>query len=143
MLEALKKIVDPAMEVEAREYGDEASREFYRLLKERRFMSTRCRACGETALPPRMFCPACFGTDVEWTDLPRQGTLYAFTQQERSLRFGKPGVIAVVELQGVGRLLTSVEAPFESLGIGDLVEVDFLDVSPGQTLHFFRPVAKA
>lgn len=136
----LKKMIDEAMEVEVAEYGDEAAVEFYRCLKEREFRTTRCKACDEVALPPRMFCPTCFETDVEWIDLPRRGTLFAFTQQERSLRFSKPDVIGVVELPGAGRLLTRIDACYEDLAIGMEVEVDFLDVSENQTLHQFRPV---
>lgn len=136
----LKQLIDNAMEVEVDEYGDEASKEFYRLLKGREFKTTRCKGCGNVALPPRPFCPACFGTDVEWIDLPRRGKLYAFTQQERSLRFSKPDVIGLVELEGAGRLLTRIDAAYEELAIDMEVEVDFLDVSEGQTLHQFRPV---
>jgi len=139
-LEDLKQKIDWAMELEVKEYGDEATQEFYRNLKDRKFKTTKCKACGEVALPPRMFCPACFGTDVEWIDLPKRGALFAFTQQERSLRFGKPDVIGVVELPDVGKLLTRIDAPFESLSIGVEVELDFLDISEGQTLHQFRPV---
>ena len=136
----LKKLIDRAMEVEVGEYGDEAALEFYRSLKERKFRTTRCKACGEVALPPRMFCPECFEADVEWIDLPKRGTLYAFTQQEKSLRFSKPNVIGAVELPEIGRLLTLIDAPFEDLSIGMEVEVDFFDVAQGQTLHRFRPV---
>ena len=136
----LTRIIDDAMEIEVDEYGDDAVREFYRCLKAREFRTTRCKSCGEVALPPRMFCPACFGDDVEWIDLSRRGTLYAFTQQERSLRFGKPDVIGVVELPDAGRLLTRVDAPYDELSIGMEVELDFLDVSENQTLHQFRPV---
>ncbi len=136
----LKLIIDDAMEVEVAEYGDEASVEFYKFLKTGEFRTTRCRACGETALPPRMFCPACFGADVEWIDLPRRGTLYAFTQQERSLRFSKPDVIGIVELPEAGRMLTKIDAPLEGLAIGLEVEVDFFDVSKNLTLHQFKPV---
>lgn len=136
----LKKMIDEAMEIEVAEYGDEAVVEFYRCLKKREFRTTRCKACGEVALPPRMFCPACFGIDVEWIDLPKRGTLFAFTQQERSLRFSMPDVIGVVEFPGAGRLLTRIDARYEDLAIGMEVEVDFLDVSENQTLHQFRPV---
>ena len=136
----LKRLIDDAMEIEVAEYGDEASVEFYRLLGERKFRTTRCKACGETALPPRMFCPECFEADVEWIDLPKRGTLYAFTQQEKSLRFSKPNVIGAVELPEIGRLLTLIDAPFEDLSIGMEIEVDFFDVAEGQTLHRFRPV---
>ena len=136
----LKHMIDSAMEIAVREYGDEAVREFYRCLKNREFRTTRCKTCGDVALPPRMFCPACFGTDIEWIDLSRRGALFAFTQQERSLRFARPDVIGVVELPGAGRLLTRIDAPFEDLSIGMEVELDFLDVSENQTLHQFRPV---
>jgi len=139
-LEELGRIINEAMAVEVNEYGDRATVEFYKNLKERKFKSTRCKACGEIALPPRTFCPFCFKDEVEWVDLPKRGKLYAFTQQERSLRFGKPDVIGVVELAGAGLLLTRIDAPFESLAIGDQVEVDFIDVSDQQTLHQFRPV---
>ena len=65
-MEQLKGIVDPAMEVEAAEYGDEASKQFYQYLKAKKFKTTQCKDCKNVALPPRMFCPECFGADVEW-----------------------------------------------------------------------------
>jgi uncharacterized OB-fold protein len=138
--EDLKQLTDRAIEIEVAEFGDEASKEFYRLLKNREFKTTRCKDCGDIALPPRLFCPSCFSTDIEWIDLPKRGKLYAFTQQERSLRFSKPDVIGVVELEGAGRLITRVDAAFEELSIDMEVEVDFLDVSENQTLHQFRPI---
>ena len=138
----LKQLIDNAMEVEVAEYGDEASKEFYRLLKRREFKTTRCKSCADVALPPRMFCPACFGTDVEWIDLPRRGKLYAFSQQDRALRFSKPDVIGVVELEGAGRLLTRIDAPLDQLSIDMEVEVDFLDVSENQTLHQFHAASR-
>jgi uncharacterized OB-fold protein len=136
----LKQLTDRAMEIEVAEYGDEASKEFYRLLKNRQFKTTRCKDCGNIALPPRLFCPSCFGTDVDWVDLPKRGSLYAFTQQERALRFNKPDVIGVVELEGAGRMISRIDAPFEDLAIDMQVEMDFLDVSENLTLHQFRPV---
>ena len=138
--EDLKQLTDRAMEIEVAEFGDEASKEFYRFLKDRKFKTTHCKSCGDTALPPRMFCPSCFSADVEWIDLPKRGKLYAFTQQERALRFNKPDVIGVVELEGAGRLITRIDAALEELSIDMEVEVDFLDVSENQTLHQFRPV---
>ena len=139
-LDDLKRKIDTAMATEVAEYGDEASAEFYKGLKNREFKTTKCKDCGNVALPPRMFCPGCFGTNVEWFDLPRKGTLFAFTQQERSLRFGKPDVIGIVEIPDAGRMVTKVDAPFESLSIGMEVELDFLDVSEDEALHHFRPV---
>lgn len=52
---------------------------FNAYLAERRLMGTRCRACGARHLPPRPLCPACYGDDLEWVELPARGTLRAFT----------------------------------------------------------------
>jgi uncharacterized OB-fold protein len=70
--------------------------------------------------------------------MPKKGKLYAFTQQERSLRFGKPDVIGIVELEGIGKILTRINAPFESLKIGMELHLDFIDVG-GLILHQFTP----
>lgn len=124
-----------------RRWGDAASEEFRRRLRDRRLSSTRCRSCGEIAWPPRSFCPFCHGREVDWIDLPRRGTLYAFTRQRRSLRSAAPEVLGLVELPGVGHLLTRVDAPFEELAIGLELEVDFLEAAPGLWVHQFRPTA--
>ncbi len=134
----MRELLDRTTLEAIRHYGDRATEEFYAHLRERRFMSTRCRGCSEVAFPPRSFCPACHGVDVEWFELPRRGALYAFTQQERSLRFSKPDVLGLVDLPGVGRILTRIDAPFESLSIGLAVELDFYEISPELVLHQFR-----
>ncbi len=139
-LDEFSEMINNAMEIEVKEYGDDATQNFYKNLKNKKFVTTKCKDCGEVSLPPRMFCPECFETNIEWIDLPEKGSLFAFTQQERSLRFGKPDVIGVVELEGAGKLLTRIDAPYESLSIGDTMELDFIDISKEQTLHQFRPV---
>jgi len=136
----LKSMLDQGTQDGLQIYGHQCSRKFYELLKERRFASTRCRGCGHLTFPPRDFCTACFQPDLEWVDLPRQGTLYAFTQQERSVRFGKPDVIGIVELPAGIRLLTRIDGKFETLRIGQSVQMDFLELTPGLVLHQFRPV---
>ncbi len=122
-------------------YGDAATVEFYRRMKERLFSSTRCESCGEVAFPPRSFCPFCHGRTVTWVDLPRRGKLYAFTQQHKSVRFLTPDVLGLVELAGVGRILSRIDAPMESLAIGDELEVDFLELASGFWVHQFRLAA--
>ena len=136
----LKSLLDQGTQSGLAVYGNHCSQRFYELLNQRRFQSTRCRECGRLAFPPRNFCPACFRTEVEWVDLPRRGKVYAFTQQERSVRFGKPDVIGIVELEGGIRLFTRILARLESLRIGQPVELDFLELAPGLVLHQFRPL---
>jgi uncharacterized OB-fold protein len=137
----MKHIVDDATRKALVRSGDEACGFFQRSLSERKLQSTRCTSCGKTAWPPRSFCPACHCRGVEWVPLPSTGTLYAFTTQTRAIRFSAPDVIGVVELTGVARILTKIDAPLDSLRIGMDVELSFLDVADGLTVHQFRPLA--
>ncbi len=122
-------------------FGDAASKRFYEELRKHRFMTTKCKACRKTFFYPRTFCPLCSSQDIEWVKLSGKGRLYAFTQQDKGLRFMKPDVLGIVELVDcAGRLLTKIDAPFEELSIGMEVEVSFLDLSEDLTLHQFRPV---
>ena len=136
----MKDQIDRATHIMLDYYGDSAAKEFYRLLKAREFRTTRCPVCEETSFPPRPFCPRCFSRKVVWVDLPREGTLYAFTQQDRSLRFPNPDVIGLVELEGIGLVLSHVRAPFAALSIGRRLRLAFLDISDDLTLHVFEPI---
>jgi uncharacterized OB-fold protein len=123
--------------------ADAATRKFYASLRDRRFRGTRCTSCGHLPFPPREHCMRCDGS-TEWIDLPTRGTVYAFSQQQRSWRFSKPDVIGLVSLVGVsGLVLTKLDAPFDSLAIGQDVEVDFLEVGPELVVHQFRPIGRS
>ena len=76
--------------------------EFYARLAEGRLVTTRCSACGATAWPPRGFCAACASDTFAWVDLPREGTIHAFTTQETGLPSGfeGPRVFAIVKIDG-------------------------------------------
>ena len=132
--------------------ADGATRTLYAALRERRFRGTRCTSCGHVPFPPRDHCVRCakpgegFGLlrAMEWIDLPTRGTIYAFSQQQRSWRFSKPDVVGLVSLVGVsGLVLTKLDAPFDSLAIGQDVEVDFLEIGPELVVHQFRPVGRS
>jgi len=134
--ETIKKYTLNALE----HFGDKASLEFFQRLKNREFSAPKCRHCDKFIFPPRRFCPRCFNEDIFWTNLPEKGILYAFTQQERAIRFSKPDVIGIVELNGVGRILTKIDAPIDSLRIGMTVQVGFIEIENGMFLHQFSPV---
>ncbi|MEW6554588.1 MAG: zinc ribbon domain-containing protein [Actinomycetota bacterium] len=119
---------------------DRAAEEFFSLLERGEFKTTRCAACGETHCPPRVVCPHCLGEDMEWVDLPRQGTLVAFTQQTDAIRCRMPDVLGMVELEGIGNLFTRIDAPFEELSIGMKVAFSTWTSPDGVLLHQFRPV---
>jgi uncharacterized OB-fold protein len=132
-------LIDATLDAAVAIYGDAAAAEFHARLAQKRLCSTQCTSCREIAFPPRPFCPFCHAREVAGVDLPRTGRLYAFTQQHRSLRFCAPDVLGLVELDGVGRILSRIDAPFDSLVTGQPLTLDFLEVSPGRWLHQFRP----
>jgi len=76
--------------------------EFYTRLAEGRLVTTRCTSCRTTAWPPRGFCGECASDSFEWVDLPRQGTIHAFTTQDTGLPsgFDGPRVFAIVKIDG-------------------------------------------
>jgi len=135
----MKEILDAKTLEALRHYGDDAATQFYAHLRDRRFMSTRCSSCELTSFPPRSFCPECHGAELNWVELPRRGTVYAFTQQKRTFRFMAPDVIGLVELADVGKVLTHFDAPYDALQIGQPVELDFLEISDDLVVHQFRP----
>ncbi len=119
---------------------DRAAEEFFSLLERGEFRTTRCGACGETHYPPRVVCPRCLDGDLEWVDLPREGTLIAFTQQTDAIRCRKPEVLGLVELEGTGNVFTRIDAPLEELSIGMKVAFGTWTSPDGVVLHHFRPV---
>ena len=52
---------------------------FQAYLAEHKLMGTRCQSCGALFLPPRPMCTSCYGGDMEWTEIPGEGELVAFT----------------------------------------------------------------
>jgi uncharacterized OB-fold protein len=118
---------------------DATAREFYRRLAEDgELATTRCEPCARTDFPPRARCAGC-AAETAWVELPRDGTLHAFTTQEAAIRFRAPDVLALAEVGGV--VLPGIAAgPYEELAIGQAVRV-ILRPEPetGLTLLAFEP----
>ena len=121
--------------------SDEAYKKFYENLKNRKFTTTKCKNCQKLFFPPKILCPDCFSFEIEWVELSGRGRIYAFSQYDRSLIFGPPDVIGLIELEeGIGRIFAKIEAPLEKLKIGQEVRIDYEDISPEFTLCKFIPL---
>lgn len=123
-------------------YGDKATLKYYEFLKRGEFKTTICRNCQKKFFPPRSICPSCLSEVDEWVDMARTGVIYAFTQQERALRFTKPDVIGIVVLDSGERVLTKINGKFEELQIGMKVRLELLKLNDDVTLHTFTPVSQ-
>ena len=102
---------------------------FYENLKEGRFTTTRCKACGHVAYPPRVICPECYSEDLEWIDLPTRGKVLTFTEEVRGvpLGFEPPLIHAWIDLgegSPVRKILSRViNCPAGKLKEGDEVKL--------------------
>jgi uncharacterized OB-fold protein len=127
---------DPALKYVLRELSP-AAREFYRRLEAGELATTFCAECERFSFPPRDRCAECGGS-ADWRALSGRGSVYAFTAQERGLRFTAPDVVGVVELEEGVRVFGVFDETIEKLAIGRPVEVHLRRDVPGLTLLAFR-----
>jgi uncharacterized OB-fold protein len=72
-------------------------------LKKGKLLGVRCRSCGRTMVPPRMFCEECFKTVDEFVPVQDTGTVNTFAIcyiRTDASRQKRPQLPAVVELDG-------------------------------------------
>lgn len=116
---------------------------FFARLREGRLSTTRCPKDG-LLWPPRSACPRCHAEELEWTDLPERGRLYAFSAVLAGAPLGMeadvPFAVGLVDLEGVplrlfGRI---VGRPWNELAIGAPVQVEPYDADDGRVYYRFR-----
>jgi uncharacterized OB-fold protein len=92
---------------------------FFEEVRAGRLSGIRCGKCGELAIPPKEFCPACQGRDWAPVPLAGGGSITSFTVirvAPRGRGAEAPYAVAVVRLnEGVSLLGRIVDIPFESL----------------------------
>jgi uncharacterized protein len=107
---------------------------FFEHLKEGRFTTTKCKDCGAEPFPPRVLCPECLSTNMEWVDWPTVGTVIDCTEEVVGvpLGFGKaPLVHALVDLDGKKTFFVRIANCKEGeLKAGDKVKLMVFDVDP-------------
>jgi uncharacterized OB-fold protein len=117
---------------------------FFDALKEGRFVTTECPLDGRVHWPPAVACPVCHQEGLRWHELPRRGTLYAFSEVRGGaplgMEEGVPFVVGMVDLPGEDFRLFSriVGAPFAALHIGDEVQWETYPVGDGRTFYRYR-----
>jgi len=53
--------------------------DFITQLEAGKVMATRCRQCGGSYFPPKVDCPRCLSSDVEWFEVKGTGKLLSYT----------------------------------------------------------------
>jgi len=52
---------------------------FVDYLEQGKLMTTRCKDCGTYYFPPKMDCPSCHDSEVEWVEIKNDGVLVTYT----------------------------------------------------------------
>lgn len=58
---------------------------FWQAAAQGRLCLPRCAACGEWAMPPLPFCPACHAQGHDWPEVDPQGVLHSYTIVTRAI----------------------------------------------------------
>ncbi len=107
--------------------------EFYAHLREGRLRTSRCCRCGKAYWPPRRFCPQCLTDEFDWIDLPKEGTIRAFTVQEAGTPrgFASPLVFALIKAGQLRIFSVIVRCDPKKIAVGDKVKFTTLAVPDG------------
>lgn len=94
--------------------------EFYEYLAAERLVTSCCRRCRRLDWPPRGFCPECVADEFDWVDLPREGTVHAFSVQDTGVPpgFPSPLVFAIVKVAGLRIFAPIVRADPAAVAVG-------------------------
>lgn len=104
----------------------------------------RC-ANGHVIWYPRVICPDCHSTEVEWITATGHGRVYTYTVVHRApagYRDATPYVVAYVELDEGPKVVTNiVDVEPAAVHIGQEVVAVFDDTGAGSALVRFRPLS--
>jgi hypothetical protein len=118
--------------------------------REGKLMLPRCRDCGKAHFYPRVVCPFCHSSNLEWVESSGRGKLFSFEIAHqvlnKSFKVKLPVVLAMVELDEGPRMLTNLincTADPKALRCDMPVEVVFEKLTDQVTLPLFQPAGAA
>jgi uncharacterized OB-fold protein len=101
-----------------------------------------CAVCDAPVTYPRDFCPRCHGIEVADRELSGRGTVYSFgieTRAQPGCDLVPPFVVALVDLEEGGRLVSNVLADPDTVAIGQAVRAVFAVDEDGRSIPRFAP----
>lgn len=105
----------------------------------------KCEDCQSYVFYPKMYCPNCLSSHLEWIKASGKGTVYSFMTvygfQPTEFAADVPYVVAIIELEeGVRMMSNIVGCPPDSVRCDMKVGVVFDKVTDAFTLPKFRPI---
>ena len=137
MAEYTKPIPDP----------DPTTQIFFDGANEGKLMLPRCTTCNKVHFYPRILCPYCHSSQIEWFEASGEGFIHTYAVQHRA--FGgwadeAPFVTAYIDLAEGDRIFTVLrgvdpEKP-EEIEIGAKVRVEFEQATDDIAIPFWRVI---
>jgi uncharacterized OB-fold protein len=119
-------------------------------LREQKLMLPRCRACRRAHFYPRILCPHCHASDIEWFQASGRGKLHSFEigyqSFNKAFKVKPPFVLAMIELEEGPRMMSNligIEPDPKKIRCDMPVEVVFEKQTEEITLPLFRPTGGA
>ncbi|HZT67756.1 MAG TPA: Zn-ribbon domain-containing OB-fold protein [Acidimicrobiales bacterium] len=121
---------------------------FWDATRQRQLMLQWCRACDLPVHHPRVLCPRCGGTDLDWREAAGRGRVHAFTVLHRpgnpTMAERVPYVVALIDLEEGARMMSNVVGCEPGrVAVGMPVRVGWEDLPDGRALPVFEPAGEA
>lgn len=111
---------------------------FWAAANDGKLMIPRCKDTGRFFWYPRNLSPFTLSDNVEWVEASGKGTIYTYSVMRRA---DPQYAIAYVTLEeGVTMMTNIVDCDFDSLAIGQAVELVLQESEGGQKVPVFKPV---
>ena len=126
-----RNIPSPPMSVE-----NEA---FWAAANEGKLMIPRCKDTGQFFWYPRNLSPFTLSNNVEMVEASGKGTIYTYSVMRRA---DPQYVIAYVTLEeGITMMTNIVDCDYDTVAVGQAVELDFYETENGQQVPVFKPAS--
>ncbi len=119
---------------------------FWDAAKQQQLMLQHCCDCNRCIHYPRIECPHCGGSNLDWQQASGRGHIYSFTvvhnNAPSAFLADMPYVVAVIRLEEDVQMLSNiVQCDLDQLRCNQPVEVVFEPLNDKVTLLKFRPIA--
>ncbi|MFC1910649.1 Zn-ribbon domain-containing OB-fold protein [Chloroflexota bacterium] len=117
--------------------------DFVKYLEMGRVMATRCKQCSASFFPPRVDCPDCINSDVEWVEITGKGKLLTYTLLQYTpagFENDAPYTLALADFNGIhlfGRMSGSIKA--EDIQVGMELTVTPVNLAENKIAYEFQP----
>lgn len=130
--------------------GGQHTRPFWEAAKEGTLLLPKCKDCGRYHWYPRLICPYCQSTNLEWVAASGLGRIHTYAVQHRAFGgWGEevPYVTAYIDMDEGDRMMTVLRGVDgnkpEEISIGARVKVEFEQANDDIYIPFWRVIDDA